>query len=142
MHSIDTQAIPNGDVDRIVELIGVYHADGVVVGEAKCIIGKLLRVAHCALCDITHSPVRRKPARDAMVAELGVSVELVHLNEMTPDVAHLVADTGFPVVLARVTSGTLAVTQPRLCRHQVRRARPWGRPRGASRQTASRPLRQ
>lgn len=95
--------------DRVVELIGVYHADGGLRGEARYVIGKFLGTAHCALCDITHSPVRRKPAWDAMVADLGVPFVLVHLNEMSSDVAVAVAEAGSPVVLARLTEGRLAV---------------------------------
>ena len=54
------------------EIVGVYHADGGPIGEARYVIGKLLGTAHCALCDITHSPVRRKREWDRMVAELGL----------------------------------------------------------------------
>jgi hypothetical protein len=91
----------------ISEFIGVYHADGGAIGEAKYVIGKLLGTAHCALCDITHSPVRRKPAWDAMVAGLGVPFRLQHLNEMPSDVSAAVATCGSPAVLARLTDGTL-----------------------------------
>jgi hypothetical protein len=93
----------------VTELIGVYHADGGIVGEAKYVIGKLLGTAHCALCDVTHSPVRRKPAWDAMVARLGVPVRLLHLNEMPPEVARAVDEHGSPVVLARLSDGTVAL---------------------------------
>lgn len=96
-------------MNRVVEFVGVYHADGGLRGEAKYIISKFLGKAHCALCDITHSPVRRKPAWDAMVSTLGVPFTLVHLNEMRPDVAAAVAGVGSPVVLARMGDGALAV---------------------------------
>ncbi len=89
-------------------LVGVYHADGGPIGEAKYVVGKLLGTAHCALCDITHSPVRRKPAWDRMVADLGLPFELLHLNEMSPDVATATAAHGSPVVLARLSDGTVA----------------------------------
>ena len=92
---------------RIDELIGVYHADGGVVGEVRYVIGRFLGTAHCALCDITHSPVRRKRAWDAMVARLRVPFRLLHLNEMPPDVAGAVAAHGSPVVLARRGTGQL-----------------------------------
>lgn len=91
------------------ELIGVYHADGGPLGEATYIVGKLLGTVHCALCDITHSPLRRKPAWKAMVARLGVPFTLVHRNEMDPDVAAVVAQSGSPVVLARHRDDSLAV---------------------------------
>ncbi len=91
----------------VIELIGVYHADGGPVGEVKYVIGKLLGTAHCALCDITHSPVRRKPAWDAMVRRLGLPVRLLHLNELPDDVAGATRQTGTPVVLGRVDSNSL-----------------------------------
>lgn len=88
-------------------LVGVYHADGGPVGEAKYVIGRLLGTAHCALCDITHSPVRRKPEWDRMVAGLGVPFELLHLNEMPADVAAATAIHGSPVVLGRLSDGSV-----------------------------------
>jgi len=33
----------------VIELIGVYHADGGPIGEAKYVIGKFLGRAHCSL---------------------------------------------------------------------------------------------
>ncbi len=97
----------NSAKTEVTELIGVYHADGGPVGEAKYVLGKLLGTAHCALCDITHSPVRRKPQWDDLVTRLGVPVTLVHLNEMSGDVAAATAVTGTPVVLARLSDGSL-----------------------------------
>lgn len=90
------------------ELIGVYHADGGPMGEAKYVIGKLLGTAHCALCDVTRSPVRRKPQWDAMITRLGIPVSLLHLNEQPTDVAAATRATGTPVVLARLSDGSLA----------------------------------
>jgi hypothetical protein len=90
-----------------VELVGVYHADGGLLGEARYVVGRLLGTAHCALCDITHSPVRRKREWDALVADLGMPVRLLHLNEMPGDIAAVVADVGSPVVLGRAADGSL-----------------------------------
>ncbi|MEI2716812.1 MAG: hypothetical protein V9E98_07430 [Candidatus Nanopelagicales bacterium] len=95
--------------DTVTELIGVYHADGGPIGEAKYVLGKLLGTAHCALCDVTHSPVRRKPQWDAMVSRMGIPVTLLHLNEQPTDVAAATQVAGTPVVLARLTDGSLQV---------------------------------
>jgi len=89
------------------ELIGVYHADGGPSGEVRYVLGKMLGTAHCGLCDITHSTIRRKPEWDRMVARLGVPFDLLHLNEMPTDVAAATAAHGSPVVLARVRDGSL-----------------------------------
>ncbi|MEN9621305.1 MAG: hypothetical protein RL499_1498 [Actinomycetota bacterium] len=82
-------------VDRI---LGVYNADGGLVGELRYIVGHLFGTTSCALCDITHSPVRRKREWDALVAELGVRVDLRHLNELDEREAAAVGDRA-PIVL-------------------------------------------
>ena len=70
----------------VTRLVGVYDADGGLLGEAAYVWGKVRGTRHCALCDITHGRVRRKPEWDRMVADLGVPVDLLHLDEMPPDV--------------------------------------------------------
>ena len=82
-----------------MELLGVYDADGGLRGEATYVIGKLLRRRHCSLCDITHSPVRRRPEWVTMVVRLGVPFRLAHLNELSAAEAAVVEDVGAPVVL-------------------------------------------
>ncbi|MBL0747092.1 hypothetical protein [Nocardioides baculatus] len=89
----------------ITGLVGVYDADGGLLGEAAYVWGKVRGTRHCSLCDITHGTLRRKPEWDRMVAELGTPVDLVHLNEMPPDVRAAVAECGAPVVLARTVDG-------------------------------------
>lgn len=84
-----------------MELLGVYDADGGLRGEAAYVIGRLLGRRHCSLCDITHSPVRRRPEWDAMVARLGVPFRLAHLNELSEAEAEAVTEVGAPTVLLR-----------------------------------------
>ena len=64
-------------------IIGVYDADGGLRGEIAYLAGKLAG-RHCTLCDITHSPVRRRREWDAYVSTLPVPFEVVHRNERTP----------------------------------------------------------
>jgi len=85
----------------ITELVGVYDADGGPLGEAAYVWGKLRGTRHCSLCDITHSPWRRKPAWDAMAAGLSVPFRLVHRNELEVGLAAVVARVGVPAVLGR-----------------------------------------
>lgn len=85
-------------VDSISRLVGVYRADGGLVGELRYLIGHYLRGQSCTLCDITHSPLRRKSAWDARVDALGIPFELVHLNEMEPSLAAFVGDKAACVV--------------------------------------------
>jgi hypothetical protein len=85
----------------ITEIVGVYDADGGLLGEAAYVWGKVRGTRHCGLCDITHGTVRRKAEWDRMAATLPVRVRLLHLNELDDELAAAVAVTGAPVVLAR-----------------------------------------
>lgn len=97
------------DVERIV---GVYDADGGLAGEARYVFGKLIGTAHCSLCDITHSPVRRKREWDRFVDELDVPFSLLHRNEQDEIVAAFTATTGLPVVVAMTSSGPEVLASP------------------------------
>lgn len=94
--------------DAISRLIGVYRADGGLVGEARYLIGHYLRGQSCSLCDITHSTLRRKAAWDDSVRALGIPFELVHLNEMDLSLATFVGDRAACVV-ADTPTGWLLV---------------------------------
>ena len=94
-------------------LVGVYRAEGSLRGELAYLVGKVLGTAHCALCDITHSPVRRKAAWDRMVQGLGVPFDLVHLDER--DAATAAVVTGWddsPAVLAEIDGRLVRVLGP------------------------------
>jgi len=82
-----------------VELLGVYDANGGLRGEVAYALGHLLGRRECALCDVTHSTIRRKPAWDAMVASLGMPLRLRHLTELTAAESAAVGAVGAPVVL-------------------------------------------
>mgnify|MGYP000880662632 CR=1 len=91
------------------QLTGVYDADGGPVGEAAYVVGKFLGRRHCSLCDITHSPWRRKPEWDRMLASAGLSMTLMHRNEVPPELQAVVAETGTPVVLRGGAGGEVTV---------------------------------
>ena len=121
------------DDRSVTRLVGVYDADGGLLGEAAYVWGKVRGTRHCALCDITHGRVRRRPEWDRMVADLGVPVDLLHLNEMPPDVRRAVAACGAPVVLARTADGVAPDGREE-------RARRPGRLGRAARRPAPRPV--
>lgn len=80
----------------------VYDADGGVVGEVRYVVGHLLGRTECSLCDITHGPLKRKAAFDALVDRLttdGHVVEVHHRNEQTSSQARASAGH-LPCVLA------------------------------------------
>jgi hypothetical protein len=88
-----------------VRYLGVYDADGGIAGELRYVVGHLLGTAECALCDITHSPVRRKRTWDAMVAELDAPFDLRHRNELTEAETLALTPMGLPVVTAQLADG-------------------------------------
>lgn len=90
------------EASRATEYVGIYDADGGVRGELAYVVGHLIGTMHCALCDVTHSPIRRKPEWDAMVARLGVPFRLVHRNQMPPDIGAMAAGHRLAIVIARV----------------------------------------
>ena len=66
-------------------LIGIYNADGGIVGELTYFFGHLIGVRSCTLCDISHSPIMKKSSFKALeqhlLAEHGILVRMIHLNE-------------------------------------------------------------
>jgi len=66
-------------------LIGIYKADGGIVGELSYFFGHLIGVRSCTLCDITHSPIMKKSSFKALerhlLAEHGIAVRMLHMNE-------------------------------------------------------------
>ena len=95
----------------IRRMTGVYHTDGGLRGELAYAIGKIRGTAHCALCDITHRSLRTKPARTALVADIPVPFDLVHLNERTPQVA-AASDGHTPCVLAHTDDDLVRLLGP------------------------------
>ena len=66
-------------------LIGVYNADGGIIGELSYFFGHLIGVRSCTLCDISHSPIMKKSSFKALeqhlLVEHGIRVRMIHLNE-------------------------------------------------------------
>ena len=100
----------------VTRLIGVYRADGGLVGELRYLVGHYLRSESCSLCEITHSPWRRKAEWDAAVDALGIPVDLLHLNELDPRLAAFVGDRAACVVAQTDTDLVLLITNDELTR--------------------------
>ena len=90
-----------------MRLVGVYDADGGLRGELSYLLGKA-RGRHCSLCDITHSPVRRRREWDDFVATLPVPFDVVHRNERDPAVEAATAGRE-PCVVAKTIDGIVMV---------------------------------
>jgi len=100
------------DQQTPTRLVGVYNADGGIVGELKYFFGHLIGVAKCELCDVTHSPIRRKASFDKLASDLktefGLEFDLKHLNERTE--SEIRASSGQePCVLAQYADGSLGM---------------------------------
>lgn len=87
-----------GDIE---EVVGVYHADGGLVGELRYVWGRVVRRDHCSLCDITHAGVRRRRSFDEIAERWPVPIRLLHRDEQPPAVAEVVAGTTPCVVAIR-----------------------------------------
>jgi hypothetical protein len=93
-------------------LIGVYKADGGLIGELSYFLGHLIGVRECSLCDITHSPFKKKGEFKRLEAQLGqefdLSFRLVHMNERTEK--ELAASVGRePCVLLAHEDGSISM---------------------------------
>lgn len=66
-------------------LIGIYKADGGLAGELTYFFGHLVGARSCSLCDISHSPIKKKSSFKALeqhlLAEHGILMRMIHLNE-------------------------------------------------------------
>ena len=90
---------PAPEFSDSARLVGVYNANGGVLGELSYVIGKLRGTTHCSLCDISHGrSVRQRKEWNTALRELPLSLETVHLNEMDTATAR-VADGSSPVVV-------------------------------------------
>jgi hypothetical protein len=92
-------------------LIGVYNADGGIVGELRYVTGKVLGRAHCALCDITHRGLTPRKEWSQACERIAVPFELVHLNERTEAVRRA-SEGEVPCVLAKTGDELVIVLGP------------------------------
>ena len=91
---------------KIVRVIGIYDADGTIIGELTYFWQKTFRGRHCTLCDITHGAIKMRSEWNLAVAELGFEFELLHRDEAT--LRHTsVQGYQTPCVLAQGESGEI-----------------------------------
>ena len=90
----------------LAEFIGVYDADGGVVGELRYVLGTIFQGKHCSLCDITHGTIKRKSEWDDACRNLPAPFTLVHLNERTPEII-AACTIGVPTILVRFSDDTV-----------------------------------
>ena len=104
-----TWPVTEGRDSEVISLIGVYDADGSLLGELRYWVGAhLTGTTQCALCEITHGLFREKATWREVVARLPVPFEAIHLDERSAAVAD--ASRGHtPCVLALRADGSTGV---------------------------------
>lgn len=90
--------------------VGIYNADGTLLGELSYVLRKYAGRGHCELCDITHGTVRRKPGWDAACERAGIDIELLHRDEA--DAAQLAAAGELPAVITERDGGWVLAMGP------------------------------
>src|SRR5947207_11048745 len=89
-------------------LIGIYDANGTVIGEFAYAIRRSVAGVHCALCDITHGRVRERPEWREAKNQLPVPFIAFHRNDQ-PAAVRLATGDQAPAVVAEFTDGHLEV---------------------------------
>jgi hypothetical protein len=90
--------------DSIVRLVGVYDADGSVVGELSYFVRARFGRAHCALCDITHGLVRERADWRTARSALPVPFLTFHRDDQ-PDDVRAAGGSDPPMVIAETSRG-------------------------------------
>lgn len=95
-----------------IAIVGIYKANGGLLGELSYVLGHAVGIRHCELCDITHSPLwkRRefKSFEQRMQREFGLSVRLLHMNERSEQESAASAGRE-PCVLLEYSDGTFSM---------------------------------
>jgi len=70
--------------DRLIKVIGIYHADSGLRGHLRYAFGKITQGEGCALCDITHGRLREKSEFEDCKRAFGWPLELRYRDESSP----------------------------------------------------------
>ncbi len=95
----------------IQQLIGVYDAESTLRGEVAYWVGARLGRAHCALCDITHGPLRKRADWQTCQDRLPVPFETFHRDDQPEAVRSLLAGQA-PAVVAGTEQGLVTLLGP------------------------------
>jgi hypothetical protein len=70
----------------MTQVVGIYNADGSVIGELAYVVSKLTGRGSCELCDITHgwNPFGRRECKTA-VQQSGLDITFIHRDEALPE---------------------------------------------------------
>lgn len=100
------------DRELITRLYFVYNANSgtlaAIVDSAK----KLLSINGCALCSLTHSLAGERTEWKTCRDTIGVAVDYVHRDELTPEMKAVIGSEGLPCVLAQTQKGLHLLLTP------------------------------
>lgn len=88
----------------MTRLLLVYHAKSGLLNAALDSARKLLSVESCSLCSITHGTFGEKKEWNSCRLGLGIPVEGLHLDELSPELEPLVSGNT-PCVVAQTETG-------------------------------------
>ena len=95
----------------VASLVGVYDADGTIIGEVSYWLGARIGRAHCSLCDVTHGMFTERASWREWRQSLTVPFELFHRDDMPAGVAAALTD--LPAVVARTGESVVLVLDHR-----------------------------
>ena len=78
--------------------VGIYNADGTILGEITYVVKKIAGRGSCALCDITHGWTGRRRDFDSTCSTAGIEWTLLHRDEATSE--QLAAAGSLPAVIS------------------------------------------
>ena len=91
--------------------MGIYNADGTLLGELAYVLRKYTGRGHCELCDITHGMFTKKSQWQVCEARLPVPFATFHRNDQPADVRACIG-THLPAVVARTDGGVIMFATP------------------------------
>lgn len=112
MSAVALATKPKSSTHAVRSLHVIYDADGTPTGELVYVVKKVLGLAHCAACDITHGPRHEKPEFTALKSSgWTVPLENIHRDEMDDNMRQHVADQ-LPCVVARTDATDIVIVGP------------------------------
>lgn len=99
------------DKRTIDRLIFVFNADAGALNAFIDSAKKLLMINGCALCSITHGLAGEKSDWRHCKEEIGVPVDYVHRNEVTPEIRRVAGDH-LPTILAQAGEELVVLLPP------------------------------
>jgi hypothetical protein len=105
---IGTQHMEKKKIER---LILIYDADSGAKGAIVDSMKKVLMLKGCALCSITHGAFGEKREWKSCKDELGIPMEYLHRDELSPEMKSLVGEA-LPCILALVDGAPMVLVTP------------------------------